>query len=133
VAELDYAFLADFATVDPSGKLTAVGASYTHLFVGGFPGQHLVSVAGRIRAKVGEQPKLLVRMTSPNETVRIDHEMQLAPGPDARPYGPKLDTLGLQFALTVVMPLPSPGLYEITLTLDDEPVRLLAFTAEQPS
>jgi Family of unknown function (DUF6941) len=131
MAELDYAFLADYAKVEIDGKLTAVGASYTHLFVAGFPGQHLVSVAGRVRAKIGEQPTLRVSLVSPEELFRIDTETQLTAGEKAIPYGPDLDTIGIQFALTFIMPLPKAGLYEMNLTLNDEHVRMLAFTAAE--
>ncbi len=131
MAELDYAFFAEYAKVEPGGKLTAVGASYTHVFVQSFPAQQLIAVAGRIRATIGEKPILHASMISPDEVFRIDTEMQIAAGEGAMPYGPNLDTVGLQFALTFLMPLPKPGLYELRMTLDGEPVRLLAFTAVQ--
>lgn len=133
VAELDYAFLAEYAKVEPGGNLTAVGASYTYLTVKAFPGQHLLSVAGRIRIKVGETPRLLLSVASPNERIRIDTEVQLHAGDDARPYGPNLDTIGLQFALTLMLTLPDPGLYAVNLALDDTFVRHLAFTAQEQS
>lgn len=132
MAELDYAFLAEYAKVEPSGNLTAVGASYTHVAVSGFPAQHLVSVAGRVRIKLGETPSLRVRLQSPDESLTLEAGLQLAAGPDSRPYGPNLDTLGIQFAMTVALPLPVPGLYKVHVLLDDEEVRFLAFTASSP-
>lgn len=131
VAELDYAFLAEYAKVEPGGNLTAVGASYTHLRVPTFPAGHLVSVAGRVRAHVGDTPALRVVVVTPDESVRIETETQLAAAPDARPYGPGHGTIGLQFALSFVFPLPTPGLYNVDLLLDGDQVRHLAFTAEQ--
>jgi hypothetical protein len=131
VAELDYAFLAEYAKVEPGGNLTAVGASYTHLFVPAFPNQHLVSVAGRVRAAVGESPSLRITFQTPNETFQMQADVQLNAVPDARPYGPALDMVGLQFAMSFVVPLPTQGLYEVHLALDEVHVRMLAFTAAQ--
>lgn len=55
VAELDYAFIAEFAKVE-SGKLTVVGASYTEISARSFPTQHFFSCAGRVRMALGEPP-----------------------------------------------------------------------------
>jgi hypothetical protein len=57
MAELDYAFVADFAQVE-AGKLTVVGASYTYFSPPAFPVQHSFAIAGRVRA--------------PEETTSID-------------------------------------------------------------
>src|SRR5699024_3870914 len=48
MAELDYAFLADYAVVE-NGRLTAVGASFTHLQVPSLPFQKSLSAALRVR------------------------------------------------------------------------------------
>lgn len=128
---MDYAFLAEYAKVDPGGNLTAVGASYTHLLVPSFPAGHLVSVAGRVRAGMGEAPSLRVVALTPGESVRIETEMQLAPASQARPYDPDQGTVGLQFALSMILPMPTPGLYTFDLVLEGVQVRRLAFTAEQ--
>jgi hypothetical protein len=50
MAELDYAFIAEFAKVELSGTLTAIGASYLEVRPLVFPAQHPFSIAGRIRA-----------------------------------------------------------------------------------
>ncbi len=123
MAELDYAFLAEYAKVEVGGNLTAIGASYTHISVPRFPSQHLVSIAGRVRSRVGEQPLLKASFRTPDRSVQLDFELQLAATPEARPYGPEQDTLGLQFAVSFAVPLPTSGLYDVDLQLDGRQVR----------
>ena len=53
MAELDYAFLADYATIS-EGRLTAVGASFTHVFVPQLPVEISFAVAGRLRVREDE-------------------------------------------------------------------------------
>lgn len=66
MADLDYAFLADYAKVE-RGLLTCVGGSYTHLFVQKLPATHMLYVAGRIRADLDEHPNLSIAASSPTK------------------------------------------------------------------
>jgi hypothetical protein len=87
VAELDYAYLAEYARVDPGGSLTAVGASYTHVSLATLPTQHLIAVAGRIRATTAE-PSVLLTMIMRDEaqSLSMSFETTLVPTSGARVY-----------------------------------------------
>lgn len=127
MAELDYAFIADYAAVI-EGKLTAVGASYTHVRALSLPALHSLSVAGRVRSRVGDDPvRLEVKINPPGGdefviAALLDHDGT------ARPYGD--NRIGLLFAANVAIPLLEPGLCVVTIGLDDDPVRRLAFSCE---
>ena len=64
--EFDYAFLADFATIQ-DGTLTVVGASFTRMVVTEYPTFALLGVAGRIRCDEPDRNTINVtlRITSP--------------------------------------------------------------------
>lgn len=125
MAELDYAFLAEYAQVDPTGKLTAVGASFTRVTPAGMPAAQLFFVAGRVRAREDEGPVALhVEITAPDKQLTIGLDSQLTAGPAVMPYDGKV---GLLFAIGTVLPLNRPGLYWVTVSLDGEEVRRLAF------
>lgn len=129
MAELDYAFLAEYATVQGT-KLTAVGASFTHVTVPGFPGVMRLFVAGRFRATVDEADvPISVRLVSPAPGIDIQLEGTLDPGPNLRPYNGKL---GLLFAVEIPVQLSSEGLYEVYVGTDgtDGNERRLAFAVE---
>lgn len=129
-AELDYAFLAEYAKVD-SNKLTAVGASYTYLFTDEVPALHLLSVAGRIRVPedYGVVP-LSINLVAPEEQYTISVETELQQTKDFHPYDGKV---GLVFAVTMQIPLATAGLYEVTLDLEGERARRLAFEVKLTS
>ena len=131
MAEIDYAFLAEYARVDPaSGTLTAVGASWTYVQSSEFPSAHRMSVAGRIRSTMAEgDVSLRISITAPGGTFSITAESILTPNPASRPYAD--GRVGLIFALDVQVPLPGPGLYEVVVTLpESEAQRVLRFEAE---
>lgn len=123
MAELDYAFLAEFAKVE-SNQLTVVGASYTHVFTPSLPANHLLYVAGRVRSLEGEVPPILaVKFRSPAEGFEIGVDSNLT-AEHARPYDGKV---GLTFAVGIGVPLMTEGLYEVLVELDGVEVRRLAF------
>lgn len=128
MAELDYAYLAEYATVQ-SGRLTAVGASFTHLALQSFDAPIPLAVAGRIRAAEGtDQVELEIEISGPGEFVtRAD--FTVAASEDARPYKGRV---GIVFAANTLLPVLGTGLYEVRLSLDGEEVRLLAFDLEGP-
>jgi hypothetical protein len=123
--ELDYAFLAEFAKVEPNGTLIAIGASYTEITAQQIPAGHSLHVAGRIRAPEGRGPMNLAFTfrgpTDGSPTVRIGGEL-ITEG--ARPYAGKI---GVLFAVGTTMPLLSEGLHTIDIELEDQIVRRLAF------
>ncbi|HZK04555.1 MAG TPA: hypothetical protein VFC82_01755 [Actinomycetaceae bacterium] len=127
MAELDYAFLCDFASIE-NGKLTAVGASFTHVRAPELPSMHVFSVAGRIRSLQGAPPiEVRLELTSPDSAYQLDVSSTLRPGAEIRPYDGKI---GLLFAASLNLPLVSAGLYEVRVYLDDELARRLAFEVE---
>jgi hypothetical protein len=127
VAELDYAFIAEYAKVEPGGKLTTVGASYTHLIVSAVPAQHLLAVAGRIRAAENELPDVTVSIVSPGGRFKISLELSMSDASGIRPYDGKI---GILFAANTLVPLLEPGLYEVFIAVDGQEARRLAFDVE---
>jgi len=124
MADLDYAFLAEYATVQ-DGKLTAVGASYTHLIVPQLPISHLLSIAGRVRASVGtDRIPVSIGVVAPDEQYTLQFGTELIPDDTTRPYG---DKIGVLFAATVGITLTTPGLYTVNLSIDGAQARRLAF------
>ncbi len=131
MADLDYAFLADYAVVE-GGKLTAVGASYTYIVAGPMPAAHNLVLAGRIRAPENVRSiPLTLRVEPPDGSYIVDLSAELHRDPSAQPYAGKL---GFLFSLSFGMPLPVFGLYQIYLRLDGADVRRLAFevVGQQP-
>lgn len=125
MAELDYAFLAEYAAV-LDGKLTAVGASYTHLTATSLPIQHVLYVAGRIRLTLGEEDSVAlgVKVRAPDDMFTLSLEGELSHDDAARPYDGKV---GMLWAVSVPMPLPKEGLYEVLVEVNGEQARRLAF------
>ncbi|SHG08594.1 hypothetical protein SAMN05443575_1329 [Jatrophihabitans endophyticus] len=127
MAELDYAFLAEFASIQPNGTLNVLNASYTSVTVPMLPGQHLLSIAGRVRAQEGEPPNQLTIRVRNAPVFELAMEVPLADSSASRPYDGKVGRL---FALTTLIPTPAAGLYEVLVELDGEQVRRLAFDVE---
>jgi hypothetical protein len=128
MAELDYAFIAEFAKVE-NGKLTAVGASYLDVRPRAFPAGHSFSVAGRIRAPEGtESIGLKIRINVPG-TVNIVLDGTLNPGPETTPYDGKI---GVLFAASASILLGAEGLCEIFIDIDGDEQRRLAFSVIAP-
>lgn len=125
--ELDYAYLADYASVQ-GDKLTAVGASYTRLTLATVPTGHLLAVAGRIRTTVNHpELGLDVEIVSPGDNYTLKFDAELAATPEMQPYaGGKL---GLLFALSTIIPINVEGIYKVNLYLEGELARALAFEA----
>lgn len=131
VPNLDYAFLADYARVQPDGTLTAVGASYTEVHVARLPTPHEVTLAGRVRAAEGsDHVPVAVTFRGPDQrTAHLRIEGQLGTA-GARAYQGRI---GLLFSLKLGVGLMSEGLHWVTLEIEGRTVRELAFevTAEQ--
>lgn len=127
MAELDYAFVAEYAKVEQGGSLTSVGASYTHLTVPSLPVQHLLCVAGRIRAGVDELPEIGVEIQSPGGNFKLGINMVTTDVSGYRPYDGKI---GLLFAANTFIPILVAGLYEVHIAVDGSLARRLAFDVE---
>lgn len=130
MAELDFAFLADYATVE-QGKLTVVGGCYTHAWPShelGQPIPYTTFLAGRVRVTDRTKVTLGVRLTSPGPTYEIETHTALEAQGD--PYDDSHRSI--VFAARLDVPIVGLGLYEVHLSLDDQPARRLAFTVEPP-
>jgi hypothetical protein len=125
MAELDFALLADYATVE-GGKLTVVGGCYLHVWQLE-PGPHVTYVAGRIRASDETEVLLGLSVTAPDHLYQITTESPLQ-APDGPPY----DGLhrSLVFAAQMTIPLVAEGRYELALSINGQPARTLAFQAK---
>jgi len=122
-AQLDYAFLADFAQV-AEGKITAVGASFTHVRVASFPMNFPISIAGRIRVgKDTQTVAMSIRITPEAKTYEIELDGLLSTK-DSRPYGSKI---GVLFALTTQVFVAQSGLYQVEVMIEGVLSRTLKF------
>ena len=129
MAELDYAFIAEFAKVE-NGKLTAVGASYLDVQPPIFPAAHSFSVAGRIRAPEGTDAiALRIRIIPPGNAMNIVLNWSINPGPETEPYDGKI---GFLFAVQAAIALVAEGLCEIFVDIDTVQQRRLAFRISPP-
>ncbi len=125
VAEIEYAVLAQFASVAEDGTLTVVGAHRRIFEVAGVPGQHVLCVAGRVLLARREPPPVLsLGAMTPDGDVPV-----VARWPLEVPDVPMEDgRRPAAFAATLVAPVPSAGEYALTLHLDDDLLRTLPFT-----
>lgn len=126
-AELDYAFLAEYAKTE-AGTITAIGASFTEVRVRTFPAVMDIAVAGRIRRKVEDEPPTLkIEFTGVDGAHLIAVEDVLEVPDDSVEYAGKTASV---FAYRGPIPLDSAGLYWCNIYLDGGLVRQLAFTVE---
>lgn len=124
-AELDYAFLAEYAKVD-GGTLTAVGASYTEINASNLPAPHLLCVAGRIRTHVDDpQPELAVAVTPPSKRFRLVATGELPRDANATAYA---DKVGYVFVLSTPLNLDETGQYVVEISVEGNIARRLIFT-----
>jgi hypothetical protein len=122
-ARLDYAYLADYAAVE-NGRLTAVGASFTHMQVPDLPSSRPVTVAGRVKVPAGaEGYELGVAIKAPEGEWEINFNGHVPAG-EAREYDGKK---GLLFAAQALLTFTRPGLHVVEVRLDDVLVRTLKF------
>lgn len=127
MAELDYAYLADYAQIE-GGKISSLGASYTHAAVPVMPSAWMTSVVGRVRADDDCAPvPIRIEVTSPDNGYKVAFEDELPRTADVRPYRGRV---GLLFTITAQLPLVTPGLYTFDIYVDGEHARRLAFEAE---
>lgn len=128
-AELDYAFLAEFAKID-NGTLNVVGASFTQVDATSFPGMLELSVAGRVRRLENDEPPLLsIRFFADQEAGElVSMERVLEDEENAVRYAGKIASV---FVLRGPLYLAEAGLYKCEISLNGEVVRTLAFEALQ--
>jgi hypothetical protein len=125
VAELDYAFLAEYAQIT-NGNLTAVNASFINIKTA-VPTAVPLAIAGRVRAPADAgEIKMNITFTTPSDNgPTISFQLNL--NTEGNPvYDNKV---GILFAMRSAVPVPTHGLYLFTIDIDGEKVRTLAFEA----
>lgn len=123
MAELDYAFLAQWAGVQNDGTLTAVGMSFVRVTAPA-PGQVFAfCVAGRIRGPHDDDAELEIAIEAPaGQLVRVSGALRLTG--EGR-YSPgRAHSL---FAVNTQVPLVEAGLYTVTVTVGGQVGRVLKF------
>ena len=126
-AELDYAFLAEFAKTE-KGTLSVIGGSFTQVVSHSYPGMMELSVAGRIR-RLEEDPAPLVSIrfyADGDDADLVSTERFLEDEDDAVHYAGKVASI---FVLRGPLFLEKPGLYWCEISINGEVVRKLAFEA----
>lgn len=127
MAELDYAYLADYAQIE-GGKISALGASYTHAIVPELPVGWMTSVVGRVRVSEDEEPvSVRIEIVPPGDAVKLNAESLIERSPSERPYRGKV---GLLFAATLQLPIAEAGLCTFDVYINGEHARHLAFEVE---
>lgn len=128
-AELDYAFLAEFAKTQ-DGTLTVVGASFTQVFSASFPASTTLYVAGRVRRQQDDPtPSVGIALSGPQDSTQIEFEAQFEDTADAVRYDGKVATV---FVFSGPLLLTESGIYECHISIDGTAVRRLAFEALSP-
>lgn len=128
---LDFALLADAATVDGAGKLNVLGV-FDRIRAREFPARH-GRIALVLRLSAGEtdagQHRAEIRLRDPEDQdlVRLDGNLQVGAGPPGQdthiPHVLNLD--GLTF--------PQPGSYRFEIRVDDAIVATLPLILEEAS
>ena len=126
MAELDYAYLAEFAQIIDS-KLTAVNASFIDVKTA-VPGHFQFAVAGRVRAPADtDLVRLAVKLVSTDNATFVWNAELTTEGLPV--YDGKV---GILFAVRLGIPITKHGLFVVTIDVDDEEARRLAFEAVAP-
>ncbi len=125
MAELDYAFLAEYAQIT-DGNLTVVNASFIYVKVP-VPTVFQLAVAGRVRAPADAgEVKVDIQFEGPEEnapTVKFQLNLSTEGNPV---YNNKV---GILFAVRAGVFLNTHGLYVATIDVDGKKARTLAFEA----
>lgn len=123
--ELDYAFLANYASVH-DGVLTAVEASFTKILVEDLPTMLTFSVAGRIRADANcKEINLGIELISEDTTATLESVIE---NDGTNVYGNKV---GLVFAAQAGFFAYSEHLCQVKLSINGTHVRTLKFDVTQ--
>lgn len=118
--EIDLALLADAATIDGSGKLNILGV-FDRIGASTFPAQHgrmamVLRFAAGLREAGSHQVGIRLKGPDGEEVLRLDGEMQLAPGPRSAGGGVKVPHIlnldGVVFT--------RPGHYTFDVSVDGE-------------
>ncbi len=130
MAIFDYAFLCQFARLEPGGTLTAVGAGFAQIAVPTVPTQLSVFVVARLEFKEDEQEPVALQMTfrDPGRTADV------TVAGDVRPNQPYVAIAGKVQVFAVVaanVAVPQYGLHQVDVSLNGQLVRTLLFEVVQ--
>jgi hypothetical protein len=127
VAELDYAYLAEYAQIT-DGKLTAVNASFIHAKIA-VPTLFPFAIAGRVRAPADAgDVHLAIRFVPPGPNIAITWQLGL----NTKGHPVYDGKVGILFAVRATTTLAAHGLYQVFIDVDDKEARRLAFEAIAP-
>lgn len=129
MADLDFAILAEYARVDPSGLLTVIGGTFERLQINGPGLVHQVYLA--IRAKLDDSENSVsfqVKVLPPDQT---QFQMGITGTANVNPRAQPMS--GNKAVLSVVgmgIPINSPGRYTVQVTLEGGARRDLQFIVD---
>jgi hypothetical protein len=123
-AELDYAFLASWAGLQPDGTMTAVGMSFLRVQRQDMPMS--LAVAGRIRVYgASEGARLTIRMTRPGaNALEVSDWLRVSNDESASYDDGRRQIL---FVLNTQTQISEAGMYTVDISLDDKLARTLKF------
>ena len=125
--ELDFAFLADAAVVDATGKLSVLGV-FDRIRAPEFPARHgRIALVMRLAARSEDEGKhkveIRLRGADGQDILRLDGEVRVGPGASTGEHTRIAQVLNLDGVV-----FPRPGAYRFEIRINDElaaPVPLL--------
>lgn len=129
--EIDFAVLADAATVDASGKLNVLGV-FDRIQAREFPARHgRIALVLRFSAGVDEagSHEVGIRLVSPDdrELLRLDGRMELGAAPRTVPEGIKMPQVLNLDGIT----FPAPGRFTFRISVDGEEIHSVPVHLEE--
>jgi hypothetical protein len=127
MAEFDCLLLAEYARVDPGGLLTVIGGGFDRIVTSSLPAQQPASLAARVSVDEADR-SLPLRLTvrAPDSRYVMNLVGSAEQPQYARPHEGKV---GVALVVSMMLPLPVAGVYEIFVQLADLPERRLSFVA----
>lgn len=129
MASLQFAFLAEYAKVESSATLTAIGAGIRGVGVSGESGEFDIFVAGSVDRDHGEGAVMLsITLEAPKGAYRLTQSGAMEQAPDTGEF------VSTVFAFRLNVPVVGLGKYIVTLEMNDTEVhRLDLWVATAPS
>lgn len=127
LARLQYAVLAEFAKVDAGGLLTIVGAGFDRVMAGSLPSHQPIALALRSLLAEDEPEASVVLTLRPPEGLAFRFATALRPAEDARFHQ---GYVGVATAINLTVPLMVPGVYHLSVAVNDEEQQELSFEVE---
>jgi hypothetical protein len=137
MAQLQYAYLAEHARLDPQGTVSVLGGGFNRLQVPRVPSTVGLSVVGSFKFEQGDDVHAIrLTIVGPNESFRVSFDTEIDPaGPEAK-EGAETYVTYVTFVANGLIPVPRAGAYQVLVqTEDGEPFRipLLIIAPSDPS